>query len=99
MEPSGDTSRSASTSVGGAELRCASSSIYASFIDFGLPSEARLAIASADGVPGVGGEMKSLKELSVTLGAFQGNLRSDMHANMMAKDHTSAGCGSYLERS
>ena len=52
--------------------------------------------ASAGGVPGVGGEMKSLYELSVMRGAFHGNLLSDMQANIIARDQISVGCGSYL---
>lgn len=50
-----------------------------------------LGVASADSVPGVGVDMKSLKELSVVRGAFHGNRRSDMHANIMASDQMSAG--------
>ena len=50
----------------------------------------------AGGVLGLGAEMKSLNELSDTLGAFHGNLRSDMHAKMIAKDQMSVGCGSYF---
>ena len=52
--------------------------------------------ASAGGVPGVGGEINSLNELSVTRGAFHGNLRRDMQANIIASDQISVGCGSYL---
>lgn len=77
----------------GAELRRSSAKAGVSSIaDF----ERSLTVASAYGVPGVGGEMKSLYELSVTRGAFHGNLRSDMQAKIMAKDQTSVGCGSYL---
>lgn len=43
-----------------------------------------------------GGEEKSLKELSDCRGAFQGNRRSVMQQKMMARDQTSAGCGSYF---
>ena len=52
--------------------------------------------ASAGGVPGVGGEMNSLNELSVMRGAFHGNLLSDMQANIIARDQISVGCGSYF---
>lgn len=43
-----------------------------------------------------GSAMNSLYELSVTLGAFHGNLRNVMHAKMIASDQMSAGCGSYF---
>lgn len=39
----------------------------------------------------VGDDTKSLYELSVRRGAFQGNRRSVMHANIIAKDQISAG--------
>ena len=39
----------------------------------------------------VGDDIKSLYELSVMRGAFQGNRRSVMHANIIAKDQMSAG--------
>lgn len=45
---------------------------------------------------GDGGEANSLKELSVILGIFHGNLRKDMQQKMIARDQISAGCGSYL---
>lgn len=47
-------------------------------------------------VPGVGGAAKSLYELSVMRGSFQGNLRSDIQQKMMASDQISAGWGSYF---
>jgi hypothetical protein len=49
--------------------------------------------------PSFGGATKSLYELSVRRGAFQGNRRSVMQQKMMASDQISAGWGSYLERS
>jgi hypothetical protein len=49
--------------------------------------------------PSLGGETKSLYELSESRGAFHGNRRSVMQQNMMASDQISVGCGSYLERS
>lgn len=42
-------------------------------------------------VPGVGGDAKSLYELSVILGIFHGNLRKDMQQKMMANDQMSVG--------
>lgn len=50
-------------------------------------------------VPGVGGEAKSLYELSVIRGIFQGNLRRDMQQKIIANDQISAGWGSYLRSS
>ncbi len=50
-----------------------------------------LTVPSAPGVPGEGGDMKSLKELSVTRGAFQGKRRSDMQAKIIARDQMSVG--------
>ena len=49
--------------------------------------------------PSLGGETKSLYELSEMRGAFQGNRRSVMQQNMIARDQMSVGWGSYLERS
>lgn len=49
--------------------------------------------------PSLGGDTKSLYELSDMRGAFHGNRRSVMQQNMMARDQMSVGCGSYLERS
>ena len=49
--------------------------------------------------PSLGGETKSLYELSETRGAFHGNRRSVIQQNMIARDQMSVGCGSYLERS
>lgn len=49
---------------------------------------------SAAGVPGVGVAANSRYELSVSRGIFHGNRRSDMHANMIARLHTSVGRGS-----
>ena len=51
------------------------------------------------GLIGEGGDAKSLYELSVKRGFFQGNLLNDMQQNMMARDHMSAGCGSYFRSS
>jgi len=48
-----------------------------------------LGIASVVSVPGVGVDAKSLNELSVVRGAFQGNLRKDMQAKIMARDQIS----------
>jgi len=42
-------------------------------------------------VPGVGGDAKSLYELSVIRGIFHGNRRSDIQQKMMASDQISAG--------
>jgi hypothetical protein len=42
-------------------------------------------------VPGVGGEAKSLYELSVMRGIFHGNRRNDMQQKMIASDQISAG--------
>ena len=50
-------------------------------------------------VPGVGAEAKSLYELSVMRGIFQGNRRRDMQQKMIASDQISAGWGSYLRSS
>lgn len=49
--------------------------------------------------PGVGSDAKSLYELSVILGTFQGNLRKDMQQKMMASDQMSTAEGSYLRSS
>jgi hypothetical protein len=57
---------------------------------------ARRGCESGTGVPGVGAETNNLYELSVTRGCFQGNRRSVMQQNMMAKDHISVGRGSYF---
>lgn len=46
-------------------------------------------------VPGVGGDANSLYELSVIRGIFHGNLRSDIQAKIIARDHMSADWGSY----
>jgi hypothetical protein len=42
-------------------------------------------------VPGVGGDAKSLYELSVIRGIFHGNRRSDMQQKIIASDQISAG--------
>lgn len=49
--------------------------------------------------PSLGGETKSLYELSEIRGAFQGKRRNVMQQKMMANDQISVGCGSYFERS
>lgn len=72
----------------GAELRRSSALPgVTSVADFDLS----LAPTSVDGAPAEGGEMKSLKELSVTRGIFHGKRRRDMQANIIASDHMSAG--------
>lgn len=74
--------------VFGAELRRSSATAgVMSAADLGLS----LIVPSGPGVPGEGGDMKSLKELSVTRGAFHGNRRSDMQAKIIARDHMSVG--------
>lgn len=65
-------------------------------VDCDLPSDEVFNPPSAGGVPAVGGDTNSLYELSVRRGAFHGNRRSDMQAKIMARDHMSAGRGSYL---
>lgn len=50
-------------------------------------------------VPGVGGDAKSLYELSVMRGIFQGKRRRDMQQKMIASDQISVGWGSYLRSS
>ena len=50
-----------------------------------------LMVPSADGVPGLGVDMNNLNELSVMRGAFQGKRRSDMQANIIARDQMSVG--------
>lgn len=55
----------------------------------------RFGSASGTGVPGVGWETKSLKELSVRRGCFHGNRRSVMQQNIIARDQISVGRGSY----
>jgi hypothetical protein len=60
----------------------------------GVPSE-NLVIS----VPGVGVDAKSLYELSVIRGIFQGKRRRDMQQKMIASDQISAGWGSYLRSS
>jgi hypothetical protein len=49
--------------------------------------------------PSLGGDMKSLYELSDTRGAFHGKRRNVMQQKMIASDHTSVGWGSYLDTS
>lgn len=51
---------------------------------------------SAGGAPVLGGDANNLYELSVRQGAFHGNLQSNIHANIMARDHILADQGSYL---
>lgn len=81
----------------GSDLRWLSSTdALASSVDFGLPSNDRLDPPSACGVPGLGGDTKSLYDISERRGIFQGNRRRDMHAKMIANDQISTGCGSYL---
>jgi hypothetical protein len=65
-----------------------------SVVDFDGASEILLI-----SVPGVGGDAKSLYELSVILGIFHGNRRRDMQQNMIASDQISGGCGSYFRSS
>ena len=62
-------------------------------------SDARLGPESGTGVPGVGGDTKSLYELSVTRGCFHGNLLSDIQQKMIANDQISVGWGSYFRSS
>lgn len=50
-------------------------------------------------VPGVGGDAKSLYELSVNRGIFQGKRRNDMQQKIIASDQISGGCGSYFRSS
>lgn len=59
-----------------------------SLVDFDALGESENLLVS---VPGVGGDAKSLYELSVIRGIFQGNRRSDMQQNIIAIDHISAG--------
>jgi len=64
--------------------------VFKSLVDldtFGV-SDNLLAFMS---VPGVGGDAKSLYELSVIRGIFHGNRRSDIQQKMMASDQISAG--------
>lgn len=56
-------------------------------------------LESGTGVPGVGGETKSLNELSVTRGCFHGNRRRVMQQKMIANDHMSVAVGSYFRSS
>jgi len=68
------------------------------FTDFDEFSDSVLVIVG-EALIGDGGDAKSLYELSVTRGFFQGNLLNDMQQNMMASDQISAGCGSYFRSS
>ena len=68
--------------------------VFKSVIDLDGASECLLI-----SVPGVGGEAKSLYELSVMRGIFHGNRRNDMQQKMIASDQISAGCGSYFRSS
>ena len=61
-----------------------------SMIDLGRTSDA-LWLALSLGVPGSGGSMNNLKELSVTRGSFQGNRLSVIQAKIIASDHMSVG--------
>ena len=63
-------------------------------IDFGRSVVDLLEALSIWGVPGVGADTKSLYEVSEVRGSFQGNRRRVIHANMMAIDQISVGCGS-----
>jgi hypothetical protein len=49
--------------------------------------------------PSLGGDTKSLYELSEIRGAFHGKRRRVIQQNIIASDQMSVGCGSYLERS
>lgn len=66
--------------------------VFKSLVDFDGAESAPLVMS----VPGVGGDAKSLYELSVIRGIFQGNRRSDMQQKIMARDQISVGWGSYF---
>lgn len=84
-------------SAWGSDLwRLSSTAAAVSSAGFGLPSDDRLGPASICGVPGLGGETKSLYDTSERRGIFHGNRRRDMQAKIIAKDQMSTGCGSYL---
>lgn len=78
----------------GGEVGSASrAGVFKSFVDFdGAGISERRFIS----VPGVGGDAKSLYELSVILGIFHGNLLKDIQQKMIARDQMSVGCGSYF---
>jgi hypothetical protein len=62
-------------------------------------SDARLGFESGIGVPGVGGDTKSLYELSTMRGCFHGNLRRVMQQKIIANDQMSVAVGSYFRSS
>lgn len=81
-----------------ADANCVPFSSLGLIVRFGadFTGRCRLGSASGTGVPGVGVETKSLYELSLTRGCFQGNRRRLMQQKMMARDQISVGRGSYF---
>ena len=88
-----------STSVFFSPFVFLSSSVVESFPPFSDLDNFSASEVVGGALMGEGGDAKSLYELSVIRGFFQGNLRSDMQQKMMASDQISAGCGSYFRSS